>query len=272
MKYDLIFCDYDGTIAHSDGKMSQRAKNAIKEYVKRGGKFVFCTGRLDGSVRVFSEQLGLDKVQPISVVSLQGGVVIDNNHNLLRRASLDWEKAYKIIKAFEDSDVYVHCYDSEHVLVKEIHPINLEYKKLCDVDLKIVGKLSEYIKNNKFNPVKILAVIGQDEVEKYFALIDSLKIDGLTRFMASRHFLECVPSSSGKEVGMKMVADYYNIPKEKVMAFGDNGNDVEMIRNAGFGVAVANSRIEAKSVADYVCESNDDDGVAITIEKLCLKD
>ena len=270
MKYRMIFCDYDGTLAHSDSKMSDYTQKVIKQYVAKGGKFVLCTGRLDISARKFSEQLGLDKAQPISVVSLQGGVVIDNAKNPVRYESMDSDSAYAIIKAFEDSGVYVHCYDHENVFVQEYNEINLDYKRLCDVSLKVVGRVSEFVKKNSFNPVKILAVIPADEVEKNMKLIADLGLKDIQYFMASRTYFECIPKSSGKETGMKTVADYYGIPLDSVMAFGDNGNDVNMIAQAGFGVAVANARREAKAVADLVCESNDDDGVAKTIERLCL--
>jgi hypothetical protein len=66
------------------------------------------------------------------------------------------------------------------------------------------------------------------------------------------------------------LAGLLGVDKSEVMAFGDNGNDMEMIRESGFGVAVANARAEVKAVADYVCESNDEDGVAKTIRKFCF--
>jgi hypothetical protein len=56
------------------------------------------------------------------------------------------------------------------------------------------------------------------------------------------------------------------------MAIGDSGNDVGMIAWAGLGVAMGNASAEAKSVADYVAPSVDDDGLAEAIERFCLKD
>jgi len=55
-----------------------------------------------------------------------------------------------------------------------------------------------------------------------------------------------------------------------MLAFGDDWNDIELLRNCGTGIAVANALNEAKAVADYVCASNDEDGVAKWLEEYVL--
>ena len=62
----------------------------------------------------------------------------------------------------------------------------------------------------------------------------------------------------------------YNIPMNEVLAFGDNYNDIPLLAEVGYGVAVANAREEVKAVANEVTKSNITDGVAISIEKLLL--
>ena len=62
----------------------------------------------------------------------------------------------------------------------------------------------------------------------------------------------------------------YNIPMEEVLAFGDNYNDIPLLDEVGYGVAVANAREEVKAVAKEVTSSNIEDGVAKIIEKLLL--
>ena len=63
---------------------------------------------------------------------------------------------------------------------------------------------------------------------------------------------------------------HFNISTTNIAAFGDDYNDVEMLKNCVIGIAVANALDEAKMVADYVCESNDNDGVAKWLEKNVL--
>ena len=59
--------------------------------------------------------------------------------------------------------------------------------------------------------------------------------------------------------------------RDELVAFGDNYNDMTMIGYAGFGVAMGNAEPDIKKIADYICESNDEDGIANTLEKYILK-
>ena len=271
MKYDLIFSDFDGTLARKNSVLSDYTINTIKEYVKRGGIFVLCTGRNDASARQYVKTLGIEN-QKISVVCLEGSLVYDNDGKVLYDQPLDWQTSKKIVEFFENHSVYTHVYDRVDVIVDELNEINTNYKNVCRVSLKVVGKLSEYVDKTQLNCQKILAVIPENEINKYKSLFDELNLDGVESFMSSRVFFETISKNAGKESGMKAVAKYYGVPMEKVMAFGDNGNDVGMIRDAGFGVAVENAREEVKAVANYICPSNQEDGVAQTIRKLCFNE
>ena len=63
----------------------------------------------------------------------------------------------------------------------------------------------------------------------------------------------------------------YGIRREEVMAFGDGGNDIEMIEYAGIGVAMGNAVPQVKSAADYITADNDHDGVGLAVEKFILE-
>ena len=88
-----------------------------------------------------------------------------------------------------------------------------------------------------------------------------------------REFPECVSSRWSplmadinmcgvtKASGMDVFLRHYGIDRSRSMAFGDGGNDVEMIRHAGVGVALGNAVDAAKRAADYVTATVDDDGV-----------
>ena len=61
-----------------------------------------------------------------------------------------------------------------------------------------------------------------------------------------------------------------NLKKEDLIVFGDSGNDVSMLKNTGFSCCVANGWDEAKEASNLIVESNDNDGVARTVERLIL--
>ena len=70
---------------------------------------------------------------------------------------------------------------------------------------------------------------------------------------------------------LPLLLEKLGVNKDELIAFGDNYNDMTMIGYAGFGVAMSNGEEEVKKIANYVCESNDDDGIAKTLEKFVLK-
>ena len=79
-----------------------------------------------------------------------------------------------------------------------------------------------------------------------------------------------INKTATKEHALKKAAEYFNVPLADVIAFGDDINDIEMLKTAGIGVAVGNAISAVKEIADYVCGTNDNDGVAVWIEENIL--
>lgn len=74
-------------------------------------------------------------------------------------------------------------------------------------------------------------------------------------------FADVIAKGVDKGVGIDSFCKHFGFSLEETMAFGDGGNDVEMLRHAGIGVAMGNAREEVKQAADYVTDSVDDDGI-----------
>ena len=73
---------------------------------------------------------------------------------------------------------------------------------------------------------------------------------------------DLIPADGGKAVGMQVVLEHFGWSRDNAIAFGDGGNDVDMLRFAGIGVAMGNATDEPKTVADYVTDSVDDAGIS----------
>ena len=84
-------------------------------------------------------------------------------------------------------------------------------------------------------------------------------------------FLEFLNKEVNKGVGVELLAKHLGIKREEVMTFGDAGNDLHMIEYAGLGVAMANAFDEVKEAANYITDTNENDGVAKAIEKFILE-
>ena len=108
---------------------------------------------------------------------------------------------------------------------------------------------------------------------------DAIKIDSIQSWISESFgtevifyrskttYLEINSINSTKLKGVIKLLSLYKLDFTEAIAIGDNHNDIEMIKYAGVGVAVENAPEEIKKIADFICPSNINDGVAITIEK-----
>jgi Cof subfamily protein (haloacid dehalogenase superfamily) len=102
-------------------------------------------------------------------------------------------------------------------------------------------------------------------------LFESLRALGLTGFEATLSgapFVEVMAAGVTKATGLARLCAHLGIDRADVVAFGDALNDVEMLRWSGHGVAMAGAESVVRDAADEVTASNDDDGVALVIERL----
>ena len=83
-------------------------------------------------------------------------------------------------------------------------------------------------------------------------------------------FIEFVAQGITKSLALKLIGERNKILCDEMLAFGDEDNDIPMIKLVGYGVAMGNATSEVKKFSDYITGSNDDDGVAQAIEKLVL--
>ena len=92
--------------------------------------------------------------------------------------------------------------------------------------------------------------------------------DTISFFKSSPVYLEFVDSSVSKGAALERLGNMLEIPRSEIAAFGDADNDIQMIRYAGLGVAMANSSEKLLREANYVTRSNNEDGIAVVLEKI----
>ena len=271
MRYKAVFCDLGGTLLDDNKNLSNKAKDVVKRYVEKGGVFVINTGGTHVTATKYARQLPIGN-QKISIISLQGAMIKDRDGVILHTAKIESEVAVEIIDELLAKGLYVQAHDEEVVLVNEEDEVSLDYQKKSDVELKAVGNISKYLKETKTCPLKIFAEINPSEADEYLKAFEKYRKRGVNFRVGKEKFLEFVSVKAGKYNGLKKACEIYGIDVCDVMAIGDNANDVDAVSQAGFGVVVRNAKEKVKSVASYVCESNNDDGAVKTIEKYCLID
>ena len=112
----------------------------------------------------------------------------------------------------------------------------------------------------------------QDEKKRVWDELRSLESIGFTVTSSTSYNLEIGGENTSKANALKEFASISGIPLERVMSFGDSPNDMAMISESGFGVAMGNALPEVKEAADYVTSSCDDEGVSRAIKTLLFKE
>ena len=272
MKYKLLVCDFDGTLYTDDFKVTDETVEAVELFKAQGGKFVIATGRLYQAVKPFAELFKLTD----EIITYQGSGVYDlKTDELIYSQEIDRNLAASVYaylyKKYSEITSPMLFYDDK-CIVEEENEFNKYFASIVKVPLVCVHeKLDDYVIANNLNARKILSLTDNNYIREVIQYLQNKFGDKLNINQSSKGLLECVNSKASKGNAVKFIAEKYNIPREQICAIGDAENDNSMIQFAGLGVAMGNAMEETKKVADYVCDTNNNNGVAKVIKQLILQ-
>ena len=270
INYELIISDFDGTLITDEQKILPEVKEAIDEYISRGGIFAVCTGRMLKSILPRVRSLGLKGI----VVAYQGTVIAEiESGKILKNGGMNCDDVYGICRVIEELDNNINVYSGNN-LYTDLPSDNqylIKYEKITGVSATSVeGKISDFVKKNKLFCEKVACLVSPENREKLYSDLKS-RLDGKFDVTCSASVLvEISPLNDNKGEALKFLADYYSVPYSKTVAIGDNLNDIPMIKAAGLGCAVGNAPSTVKEVADYISATNNDGAVAQIIKKFGL--
>ena len=257
-KIKMIVTDLDGTLLKKDKTISECTINTLHDCQKRGIIVAFATARSENSGRQF-----IELVKPNAVVS-SGGALARANTTVVYSKPMDIETTNEIVRiCLADSSVgYITVDTSEGFYVNK------------PVDENDPGWAS-------FVPVHHIDFYKDFDAEAYKITVetwDDVMPKKISSALTSVHvirlhgegWIHFADKAASKFQGIKALAEHYNISLDEVVTFGDDYNDLEMLEGCGIGVAMDNAIDEAKNVADYICDTNENDGVAGWIEENLL--
>jgi Cof subfamily protein (haloacid dehalogenase superfamily) len=237
-----------------------RTRTAIAATRAAGIHAILVTGRMFRSVRPYAWEAGIED----PVVCYQGAVVAEPvTGRWLRHVPIPLQLARETIAALNQEGFGLNCYVGDELYVAQITPEARKYADFQGIELHEVGDLLQWLSE----PPTKLVVIDDPEV------LDTLKQRMLERFRnrlyiskSLPYFLEFASPDVTKASGLEFVAEQLGFSRERIVAFGDGENDIELVEWAGYGVAVENANERVKEVADFVCPSVDEEGVAQVLE------
>ncbi|MFI9823138.1 HAD family hydrolase [Streptomyces sp. NPDC052013] len=259
--YRLVATDLDGTLLRSDGSVSRRTRDALTAATAVGAAHIVVTGRAVPWTRPILDDLGYEGL----AVCGQGAQVYDAGaHRLLTSVTLDRQLAGVALAKIEAEVGPLHLAASRDGLDGEV---------LVGPGYEVVGRLPA-------TPFTDASDLWTAPLNKLYIQHPTLTDDELaetatrvaggfvTVTMAGEGIVELLPLGLSKATGLSLAARRLGMKAAETIAFGDMPNDLPMFAWASHGVAMANAHAELRAVADEVTSSNDEDGIAVVLERL----
>jgi Cof subfamily protein (haloacid dehalogenase superfamily) len=264
MNYDLIVIDVDGTLINSKREITQVTLSALDEVHKREIKVTLATGRNYNATRPFAEAIRASA----PLILLNGARVEElGSRRVVASHNLPLRDARRALALVKEMGLHVDLHLDGQIYVERLSQDAIDSMKKDNVTALVVGDLLNFLGRD---PTKLL-IVGEPKRLNEFKKAYADRWDELPTMVKSEpNYLEILGPGVSKGNALKKVAHYMGIPLAKVMAFGDNPNDLDMIKAAGLGVAMGNAHPELKRVADLIADTNDNDGVAKVIREYIL--
>ncbi len=269
MDYKLIALDIDGTLTNSKKEITPRTRYALLEAQNQGKKIVLASGRHPIGLYPIAKDLMLDRYGGY-IMAFNGGKIVNaSTGDTVVSKFFPLEYLPDIVGVLKDSNITINTYDDKRIISdNKVNDYSYIERDILKTDMVVVD---DFVTSVRFDINKILLAGEPDEIDKYETIFKQ-RYDGLLDvYKSAPYFLEIMPFGVTKGSMLPFLLQKLGIKREELAAFGDNYNDLTMIGYAGFGVAMGNAESDIKKIADYVCESNDNDGIANTFYKYILK-
>lgn len=264
--YKAVFIDVDGTLIRSDHSISAATLNILQKLKEKNILVVLVSARPLSGIEPIAKKTGLLN-NPIASLN---GAYIASKGKIIFEAKIDIDianRAHEELQKYDATTIYYQ----QGLWFSEAQNFNTDHEqKITSVPVIIqpFNQTLQYWRINNTGPNKLM-VISEEIIIK--EIQDNLKqrfmID-LDIYTSKPTFLEVMNKKASKTNAVKLLIDLYNITREETIAIGDNFNDKEMIEFAGTGIAMGNAPDEVKAVADYITDTNNNDGVSKALEKM----
>ena len=269
----MIGVDLDGTLLNSEKQLTAYTREVLKKAIEQEVAVVVATGRpfsgVPDELKHFPGIRYALTANGARILDMQKQKVV--YENLLSVESSEkvidiLRKHHAIHEFFVDGVGYMNEDGLKNVYAYFEDPHMAEYLQSTRIPVKDVKEKLQTMKCE----VDKLQGIFRNQKDKEEALEELNTLSGIVVTAAMDNNLEINKEGTNKGLGLLQLGKSLGISRVEIMACGDGGNDVEMLKEVGFAVAMANGSDPVKKAADFVTVSNDEDGVAKAIERFVL--
>ena len=269
MKYKLLVLDVDGTLLNDEREISKRTLAALLKVQQMGVRIVLASGRPTYGLMPLAKTLELGNYGGF-VLSYNGCQIIKaQNGEILFERRINPEMLPYLEKKARKNGFAIFTYHDDTLITDSPDNEYIKNEALLN-NLKIIRE-DEFSTAIDFASCKCMLVSDKEKALIGLEQHWEKRLAGtLDAFRSEPYFLEVVPCGVNKANTLGALLEHLGVTREEVIAVGDGVCDVTMLQLAGMGVAMGHSQDSVKVCADYVTASNEEDGVALAVEKLIL--
>ena len=268
----LIASDLDGTMFEKGNVIPETNLKAINDINNSNINFTICTGKTYSLFKNICQDIGTG----YGIFGNGNQIINLKTGEEIYRKLLKNEDVLFCINTAKKLNLHVHLYTNKEVITEKLLYMDLRNFELTkndkniDLEFKIVTDIQEYVE--KENPEILKLVISAEKdlasLKNEFAKNKNLQVNLIRKVDKYRdeiigkeyEYLDIMPAGINKEQALEVLENYLKIDKSEVLAIGDNLNDLEMIKDSGVGIAVANAYDEVKEVANYTTTTTAQNG------------
>jgi Cof subfamily protein (haloacid dehalogenase superfamily) len=260
--YRLIALDLDGTLLTPQHTISTRTRQVLERSISAGITIVIATGQTRAVLHAICQGIPLQGPQILYngalIADFETGAIVDEQ-------LVPVETIPSALSMLRDLKLYRGYHTHEHVYVDQSTPNARNwYRPPVAPVIEVADVASIYPQPC----IKLAAVGAVISLREKRAILENHFAGQLYVTQSSRDLLELLHPQVSKGQALRTLAQKLQIEPSEIMAIGDNHNDIGMLQFAGLGVAMGNAHDEVKDNANIVTLSNEEDGVAVVIERI----
>ena len=268
----LIASDLDGTMFEKGNVIPETNLKAINDINNSNINFTICTGKTYSLFKNICQDIGTG----YGIFGNGNQIINLKTGEEIYRKLLKNEDVLFCINTAKKLNLHVHLYTNKEVITEKLLYMDLRNFELTkndkniDLEFKIVTDIKEYVERENPEILKLVISAEKDlaSLKKEFAKNKNLQVNLIRKVDKYRdeiigkeyEYLDIMPAGINKEQALEVLENYLKIDKSEVLAIGDNLNDLEMIKDSGVGIAVANAYDEVKEVANYTTTTTAQNG------------
>ena len=272
MTYHYVVSDLDGTLLNERGELTPYTLEVLRRVQAAGVGVIVASGRVAASVLPLARAIGTE----LPIIVGNGSVIADGQTGApLIAQCVPPGDAVEVALALEEEGHYFHCYGVEpdnHFFCAEHAEGGAVYGRFTGMEVRIVGRLSDFLGGPEVVTPKLLAIVEADAMPGLRDRLRDRFAGRLTVTNSSPHLIEITRHGVNKGAALLALCARLGVEPAQCIAFGDGGNDKPLLSVAGLGVAVGNAQPSLQAVAAKVCGTNAEDGVARYLAKRLLGD